>query len=80
MIQIKVKPLCHESFRKYGTFQNLLDNESLAKNSVNPAGFFPDLIELNFGTTTLPSSFNQSYWPDMQNNCIRQTNICLLSY
>ncbi|MCL2056654.1 MAG: hypothetical protein FWH02_05480 [Oscillospiraceae bacterium] len=55
MIQIKAKPLCNESFRKYGVFQNLLDNESMAKNSVIPAGFFPDLIQLNFGTTTLPS-------------------------
>jgi len=55
MIQIKAKPLCHEDFRKYGMFQNLLDNESMSKNSVNPSGFFPDLIELNFGTTTLPS-------------------------
>jgi len=55
MIKIKAKPLCHENFQKYGIFQNLLDDESMAKNSVNPAGFFPDLIELNFGTTTLPS-------------------------
>jgi len=55
MLKIKAKPLCNESFRKYGVFQNLLDDESMGRNSVNPAGFFPDLIQLNFGTTTLPS-------------------------
>ena len=55
MLKIKAKPLCQESFRKYGVFQNLLDDESMGKNCVNPSGFFPDLIALNFGTTTLPS-------------------------
>ena len=55
MKQIKAKPLCEESFRKYGVFQNLLDDVSLGRNSINPAGFFPDLIQLNFGTSTLPS-------------------------
>ena len=55
MKQIKAKPLCEQSFKKYGVFQNLLDDESMGTNSINPAGFFPDLITLNFGTTTLPS-------------------------
>ena len=43
MRKIKAKPLCQESFRKYGVFQDLLDDESLGKVSVNPAGFFPDI-------------------------------------
>lgn len=55
MIKIKAKPLTPEGFRKYGVYQDLLDDSSMGRNSVNPAGFFPDLIELNFGTTTLPS-------------------------
>lgn len=55
MRTIQAKPLSPESFRKYGVYQNLLDDASMGCNSVNPAGFFPDLITLNFGTTTLPS-------------------------
>ncbi len=55
MRQIKAQPLTREAFRKYGTFQNLLDDADMAKASFNPAGFFPDLIDLNFGTTTIPS-------------------------
>jgi ureidoglycolate lyase len=55
MKAIKVQQLKFESFRQYGTFQNLLDNEALAEGSVNKKGFFADLILLNFGTTTLPT-------------------------
>jgi len=55
MHQIKAKPLSDDCFRKYGVYQNLLDDESMGKNSVIPAGFFPDLITLNFATSTLPS-------------------------
>jgi ureidoglycolate lyase len=55
MHQLKAKPLTVEGFRKYGVFQNLLDNESLAQNSIRKMGFFPDLITLNFGRDTLPS-------------------------
>ena len=55
MHQIKAKPLTYEAFRRYGTFVNMLDDEEMAKASFNPAGFFPDMITLNFGTTTAPS-------------------------
>jgi ureidoglycolate lyase len=55
MKTIQVRPLSDATFRQYGVFQNLLDNEGLAAASVNKAGFFADLITLNFGTTTLPS-------------------------
>lgn len=49
------KPLTKENFQKYGEFQNLLDDESLAKKSIFPQGFFADVIKLDFGTTTLPT-------------------------
>jgi ureidoglycolate lyase len=55
MHQIKAKPLTPEAFRKYGTYQDLLDDASLAQNSVFPFAFYPDLITLNFANTTLPS-------------------------
>jgi ureidoglycolate lyase len=55
MRTIKVQELSREAFRQYGTYENLLDNKQLAADSVNKAGFFADLITLNFGTTTLPS-------------------------
>ncbi|GHV69098.1 hypothetical protein AGMMS49928_10360 [Spirochaetia bacterium] len=54
MKTIKVQKLSYETFRQYGSFQNLLDNEGLAAASINKAGFFADIISLNFGTTTLP--------------------------
>ena len=55
MHKIKAQPLSEAAFRKYGTFQNLLDDASLANNSIRTAGFFPDLLTLNFGKDTLPS-------------------------
>jgi len=55
MKTIKVQELSKETFRQYGTFQNLLSDEEMAAASVNKKGFFADLITLNFGTTTLPS-------------------------
>ena len=55
MKQITVKELSREAFRQYGTYQNLLDNAEMATASVNKAGFFADIMTLNFATTTLPS-------------------------
>jgi ureidoglycolate lyase len=55
MYQIKVQQLSPEKFRKYGVYQNLLDNASLAENSIIPQGFFADLLTLDFGSTTLPT-------------------------
>lgn len=58
MKKIKVKQLTQEGFCRYGTFQNLLDDESLALNSVrnNPdSGFFPDLAAMDFGHSILPT-------------------------
>ena len=57
MRQIRPKELTYESFRKYGQFQNLLDTGSLAKAAVSSGGgFFPDVVTLNFGTTTIPTA------------------------
>ena len=55
MHQLKAQPLTEAAFRKYGTFQNLLDDESLAKNGIRSGGFFPDMLTLNFGKDTIPS-------------------------
>lgn len=55
MRTIKVKDLTTEAFEKYGVFQNLLDNESMAKKSIFPEKFFADLISLDVASTTLPS-------------------------
>jgi len=55
MYTIKAKILTIEGFGKYGIFQNLLNNESMAKKSIFPANFFADLITLDFASTTLPS-------------------------
>ena len=55
MHKIKAQALSEAAFRKYGTFQNLLDDASMANNSIRPAGFFPDLLTLNLGKDTLPS-------------------------
>jgi ureidoglycolate lyase len=55
MRTITAQPLSAAAFRQYGTFQNLLDHEELAAASVQKKGFFPDLIPLNFGSTTLPT-------------------------
>ena len=55
MKKLIAKPLTKENFQKYGEFQNLLDDESLAKKSIFPQGFFADVIKLDFGTTTLPT-------------------------
>ena len=52
MYTIKAKQLTAEAFRKYGTYQNLLDNEEMKKNSIFPENFFADLVTLDFGTST----------------------------
>ena len=55
MKTIKVQELSRKAFRQYGSYQNLLDNADLAEASIRKAGFFADLLTLNFGTSTLPS-------------------------
>lgn len=55
MRTIKVKELTADNFRRYGVYQNLLDEESMKEVSVFPAHFFADLITLDFGNGTLPT-------------------------
>ncbi len=55
MRTIKVKELSTKEFRKYGVYQNLLDEESMREGAVFPANFFADLITLDFGGSTLPT-------------------------
>ena len=55
MKTIKVQQLSRKAFRQYGVYQNLLDNDDLAEASVRKAGFFADVLTLNFGGDTLPS-------------------------
>ena len=55
MKTIIAKPLTQKAFKKYGTFENLLDNASLSESSVIPAGFFADVITLEFGRGNPPT-------------------------
>ena len=55
MKTIKAQELNRKAFRQYGTYQNLLDNADMAEASVRKAGFFADLLTLNFGGETLPA-------------------------
>lgn len=55
MHTIQVKELTAKAFKRYGTFQDLLDEKALREASVFSAGFFPDLINLDFGSGTLPT-------------------------
>ena len=55
MRTIKVQELSQKAFRQYGIYQNLFDNEGMAEASVRKAGFFADLITLNFGNSTFPT-------------------------
>ena len=55
MINIKVEKLSDESFRKFGVYQDLTNDEQMSARTVAGGDFKADLIELNFGKTTLPT-------------------------
>lgn len=55
MYKITAKELTKESFQKYGVYQNLLDNDSMKKNSIFSSSFFADLVAMDFGGSTLPT-------------------------
>lgn len=55
MRTIKAKALSETAFRKYGTFMDLTDDAALAEKSVFPAGFFADVIPLQFGGALSPT-------------------------
>lgn len=55
MKQIQIKPLSREGFRKYGEFQDLLNDGEMAEKSIFQEGFFADLIKLDLGADSLPT-------------------------
>ena len=55
MRRIEVQKLSAEKFCRYGEYQDLLNDASLAKKSIFPGGFFADVVKLDLGTTTLPT-------------------------
>ena len=58
MRKINVQKLTIENFKRYGTFQNLLDVEALAVTSIVSsidASFFPDLVSFDYGNTINPT-------------------------
>ncbi|MGI6316739.1 MAG: hypothetical protein ACOX17_08765 [Christensenellales bacterium] len=56
MKNIPVEELSPESFRKFGVYQSLVDNEAIAAASINGAGgFAPDLIYMHFSPAALPT-------------------------
>ena len=55
MREIKVQQLSDEAFRKYGVYQNLLDNESMKSRTFPSNGFYADLVFLDFGGQNLPT-------------------------
>lgn len=55
MRQIKVMPLSHQAFKRYGDYISLVDDAELAGASVFPAGFFADVMPLEFGGALAPT-------------------------
>lgn len=55
MRKITIRKLNDQSFQRYGAFQDLLDDASLAKASVNPSSFFADVVKMEFGGSLQPS-------------------------
>ena len=55
MKTIQVQALTAENFARYGEFQNLLDDASLASKSVFPYGSFADVVKLDLGGGNLPT-------------------------
>ena len=55
MKEIEVKALSDEAFRKYGEYQDLINDYEMANRSLPGDGFKPDLIWLNFGNQNPPT-------------------------
>ena len=50
MTTIQAEQLTRENFQNFGSYQNLLDiSDRLEKWEDGESGFFPDLVQLNFG-------------------------------
>lgn len=48
MKTLKAQKLTDESFRKYGVFQNLFDNEQMQSRVITQGSFYADLLTLDF--------------------------------
>lgn len=55
MKELKAKKLTLESFKPYGSFQDLYDIENMRRTPPGESGFYPDLLSLNLSSSTLPS-------------------------
>jgi len=55
MTKLKASLITREAFRPYGFCQDLYDIEQFKKNPQGESGFYPDLVSLRLGQTTLPS-------------------------
>ncbi|MDR1272378.1 MAG: hypothetical protein LBK04_05250 [Clostridiales Family XIII bacterium] len=55
MKTIAAKPLSRDAFKKYGEYQDLLNDEELAEKSIFPEGFFPDVLYMDWGGQTPPT-------------------------
>lgn len=55
MRTIKIQKLTDEGFRKYGVFQDLTNHTQMAQRVIPCGNFYPDLLTLDFGKTTLPT-------------------------
>ncbi len=55
MVEIRVEKLNEESFRKYGEFQDLTNDEQMISRNFFDGSFYADLIRLDFANTTITS-------------------------
>lgn len=55
MKEIKVRRLNDEAFRKYGVYQDLTADMEMKSRAIPCGDFYPDLLTLDFGRTTLPT-------------------------
>lgn len=55
MRHVKVQQLSYKTFKRYGSYLNLTDDDALAEKSVFSAGLFADVIKLEFGGTLEPT-------------------------
>jgi ureidoglycolate lyase len=56
MRAIKAKRLSLEAFRIYGCYRDLYDIEDMRRGLPGDSGFYPDLVVMNLGNTTLPAA------------------------
>lgn len=50
-----IEELSRDAFAPYGTYQDLYDIEAFRKTPPGESGFYPDLMTVRLGATTLPA-------------------------